>query len=228
MESPIITRTWQRPTTTHLDGNLVQLTRLDADADSHELFAASHGTPDNEIIWHYMFNGPFASHEAMHSWLHSVQPKQDPLFYTIHSRDLGARVGQAAIMNIVPDMGRAELGSIWYGREVHKTRVNTESIFLLLRYLFDELGYRRVEWKCDNRNEDSKRAALRLGFSFEGLFRQHMVIKNQNRDTAWFAMLDGEWPDVKANFERYFGSNDVSLTTLNKPIVERGASVVSA
>ncbi len=220
-----ITRTWQPPTITQLEGQLVRLTRLDAETDCQQLYDASHGTPDNEIIWRYMFNGPFASQQAMRDWLRSAQPKQDPLFYTIYSRDLGVRVGQAAIMNIVPDMGRAELGSIWYGRAVHKTRVNTESIFLLLRYLFDGLGYRRVEWKCDNRNEPSKRAALRLGFSFEGLFRQHMVIKNQNRDTAWFAMLDGEWPVVKANFERYFASNDLSLTALNKPIVERGASV---
>jgi RimJ/RimL family protein N-acetyltransferase len=94
--------------------------------------------------------------------------------------------------------------------------VNTEVTFLFLRYLFDDLGYRRVEWKCDNRNEASKQAALRLGFQYEGLFRKHMIVKGQNRDTAWFSIVDDEWPGVKANFEAYFGTPGLSLRALNR------------
>ena len=99
---------------------------------------------------------------------------------------------------------------------VQRTKVNTEVTFLFLRYLFDDLHYRRVEWKCDNLNERSKRAALRLGFNYEGLFRKHMVVKGKNRDTAWFAMLDEEWPHVKANFETYLSNDGLSLTKLNQ------------
>jgi RimJ/RimL family protein N-acetyltransferase len=225
MMKELIQRTWERPDKTSLDGHIVKLTRLDVEADADELFASSHGHADDELVWRYMSNGPFANRDAMRDWLRSVEASRDPLFYTVHNLATGARVGQVSILNIMPEMGRAELGNIWYDRAAQRTRVNTESIFLLLRYLFDDLGYRRVEWKCNALNEPSRRAALRLGFSFEGLFRQHMVIKGRNRDTAWFAMMDSEWPTVKANFARFFAADDVSLAALNQPIVERGATV---
>ena len=227
MTIDLIQRTWQRPDTLALHGNIVRLTRLDAAADADELFAASHGHADDENVWRYMSNGPFTSCDAMRDWLRSVEASRDPLFYTVHNLATAKRVGQVSILNIVSDMGRAELGNIWYGRAAQKTRVNTETIFLLLGYLFDDLGYRRVEWKCNALNEPSRRAALRLGFSFEGIFRQHMVIKGRNRDTTWFAMMDSEWLQVKANFARFFAAEDVSLAALNKPIVERGATVRS-
>lgn len=107
------------------------------------------------------------------------------------------------IMSIVPEFGRAELGHIWYDVDVHRSRVNTESTFLLLTYLFDTLGYRRVEWKCDNRNAASKAAAQRLGFRYEGTFRKHMIVKHHNRDTTWFSITDDEWPAQRQRFEHY-------------------------
>lgn len=223
--SGLIQRTWQRPAWQTLTGQHVSLTRLQTDADASQLFACSHGMPESDWLWRYMSKGPFANETAMRAWLQTVESSQDPLFYTVCLAGDGARVGQVSIMNIVPDMGRAELGNIWYAPAVQKSRVNTEAIYLCLRGLFDELGYRRVEWKCNALNAESRRAALRLGFSFEGIFRQHMVIKGVNRDTAWFGMMDHEWPTVKRNFERYFTASDLSLAALNKPIIERGSTV---
>lgn len=216
---------WQRPAWQMLTGQHVSLTRLQADADAPQLFACSHGAPESDQLWRYMSKGPFADETAMRDWLRTVEPSQDPLFYTVRTVADGARVGQVSILNIVSDMGRAELGNIWYAPAAQKTRVNTEAIYLLLRGLFDELGYRRVEWECNALNAQSRRAALRLGFSFEGIFRQHMVIKGRNRDTAWFAMMDHEWPSIKRNFERYFAATDLSLAALNQPIIERGSTV---
>jgi len=121
-----------------------------------------------------------------------------------------------AILRLAPEHGCAELGHIWYGLSAQRTAVNTEAVFLLLRHLFDDLRYRRVEWKCDALNVRSRAAALRLGFQFEGVFRQHMVVKGQNRDTAWFAMLDGNWPARKRNFEQWVAAEGgLSLSALN-------------
>jgi RimJ/RimL family protein N-acetyltransferase len=122
-----------------------------------------------------------------------------------------------SIMSMAPEMGRAELGHIWYAPEVQRTKVNTEAVFLLLSYLLGELHYRRAEWKCDARNERSRKAALRLGFQFEGVFRQHMVVKGENRDTAWFSLLDGEWPRVSTNMRCWlYEDNSLSLSVLNE------------
>jgi RimJ/RimL family protein N-acetyltransferase len=112
------------------------------------------------------------------------------------------------------------LGHIWYSPLAQKTMVNTETTFLLLRYLFDELGYRRVEWKCDNANAESKRAARRMGFRPESVFRKHMIVKGKNRDTAWFALIDDDWPAIRANFEAYLSTPGLSLTELNRSLVE--------
>jgi RimJ/RimL family protein N-acetyltransferase len=152
----------------------------------------------------------------MQLWLQTLERSADPIVLTVFSTEHSARVGMISIMNIVPEHGRAELGSIWYTPSAQKTRINTETIFLLLKYLFDDLHYRRVEWKCNNENLPSKRAAERLGFQYEGIFRQHMVIKDRSRDTAWFAMIDKEWPAVRANFEAYLNAQNLSLTELNK------------
>lgn len=132
------------------------------------------------------------------------------------SHELQAPVGSLALLNIARPNGCAEIGLVWYSPVAQRSKVNTESVFLLLRHLFDDLNYRRVEWKCNDLNEPSKRAALRLGFQFEGLFRQHQVIKDESRDSAWFAMLDNEWPQRKANFERWlYEENSPSLSELN-------------
>jgi RimJ/RimL family protein N-acetyltransferase len=135
-------------------------------------------------------------------------------------------IGIVSYLNIVPVMRRLELGNIWYTPQVQRTKVNTESIYLMLCETFDRLHYRRAEWKCDALNARSRAAAQRLGFSFEGVFRQHMIVRNRNRDTAWFAMTDEDWPLIKANMERwlYGPEKSLSLRSLNASLLR---SVVS-
>jgi RimJ/RimL family protein N-acetyltransferase len=208
--------TWPAPTIPHLTGQHVSILRVNPDADVDDLYAMSHGSAEYEALWTYLSPSPFLNEEAMRDWLTSIKDSQDPLYYTVTSTALQRKVGMISIMSSVPAMGRAELGNIWYSPLVQKTRINTEVTYLCLRYLFDDLRYRRVEWKCNNLNEPSKRAALRMGFQYEGLFRQHMIVKGLNRDTAWFSIIDSEWLTVKANFETYLSSEVVSLTELNR------------
>ena len=137
------------------------------------------------------------------------------------SKELNQRVGMMSILNVIEPMRTLELGNIWYSSIVHHTKVNTEVVYLLLSEIFDRLKYRRVEWKCDALNARSRAAALRLGFSFEGIFRQHFIVKNRNRDTAWFAMIDKDWSDIKINMEKwlYASESDSSLSGLNKRLL---------
>ena len=207
---------WPLPERRVFAGEFVTLAPLEAGRDAAALFACSHGTPEIEALWRYLPYGPFASEAALREWMAAHEADDATLFFTVNSRLLERPVGVISILSVIPHHGRAELGHIWYTPAVQRTKVNTESVYLLLCYLFDELHYRRAEWKCNNRNEASKRAARRLGFQYEGLFRQHQVVKGENRDTAWFSMLDSEWPRRKANFERWLYQDDaISLTELN-------------
>jgi len=142
----------------------------------------------------------------------------DPLYMTVRDAGDGKPLGMISFLNIQLDHRTIELGNIWYVPAAHRSVVNTETVYLLLKECFDELGYRRVEWKCDNLNERSMLAAERLGFTFEGTFRQHFIVKGRNRDTAWYAMLDSEWPRIKKNFEQFLYDSDCekSLRELNK------------
>jgi RimJ/RimL family protein N-acetyltransferase len=207
---------WPAPSRESREGRHVRLTPLCADDDAAGLYQAGHEPAEAREIWRYLGYGPFADEAAFREWLRSVQGVADPIFFTVTHRQSGRRVGMISILRITPQHGTAELGHIWYGLAAQRTPVNTESVFLLLRHLFDDLGYRRVEWKCDADNARSRAAALRLGFQFEGVFRQHMVVKGRNRDTAWFAMLDSDWPARKANFERWLAEDGrLSLSGLN-------------
>lgn len=216
MPEELVSGSWSRPSVASFQGQHVTVSRLNPDADIDGLYDVSHRTEEFKRLWTYMGYGPFPDRDAMHTWLTSVADSRDPLFYSVYSRDLRRKAGMISILNIVPDMGRAELGHIWYSPLSQKSRVNTEVTFLFLRYLFDTLHYRRVEWKCDNQNEASKRAALRMGFQYEGMFRKHMIVKGRNRDTAWFSILDEEWPALKSNFERYLTTPGLSLTEMNR------------
>jgi len=165
----------QHPAIERLEGKHVLARRVDARRDCDDLYELTHGREEEEAVWHYMTYGPFASKAEMFDWLSRLAERSDPLFFTIFSKGHQRSVGMYAIMNISTEHGRAELGNIWYARLAQKTIVNTEATFLFLSYVFDDLRYRRVEWKCDNRNDASKYAALRLGFAYEGLSRQHMA-----------------------------------------------------
>lgn len=139
----------------------------------------------------------------MRRWIEAAATRDDPLFFAVVDRASGRAGGRQALMRVTPEHGVIEIGHILWGPAIGRTRIATDAFYLAARYVFDELGYRRLEWKCDDRNAPSKAAALRFGFRFEGVFRQHMWVKGASRDTAWFAMLDCEWPGRRAAFERW-------------------------
>ena len=192
-----------RPPGRHrLQGRYVALEPVDPGAHTEALWRVAHdGSPAADEVWTYMPYGPFADAAEMGAWLGAMDGSDDPLFLAILRPE--GPCGMAAFMNVDLTMRHLELGNIWYGPSAQRTEANTEVTFLMLEEAFERLGHRRVEWKCDALNARSRAAALRLGFTFEGLFRQHMVIKGRNRDTAWFAMLDHEWPAARAAFERW-------------------------
>ena len=215
--NPLEGRTWVRPVARIFAGRYISLLPLNVERDYRQLYEAGHRTPQHEALWQFLWQGPFPDATTMRAWLQGAEKGHDPIFFTVAGNPEERKIGMIAIMSIVPEMGRAELGHIWYAPEVQRTKVNTEAVFLLLDYLLSELRYRRVEWKCDARNERSRNAALRLGFAFEGIFRQHMIVKGKNRDTAWFSLLDAEWERIRANMKRWLYEDDrVSLARLNQ------------
>jgi len=185
------------------------------------LFAASHdGSDEAARMWTYLAYGPWSDEASMREWLEPLPASEDPLFLAVIDHPTGDPVGIVTLMSVDPAMRHLELGNIWYVPRAQRTRANTESVYLMLREAFDELGNRRVEWKCDALNARSRAAAERLGFTFEGIFRQHMIIKGRNRDTAWYAMLDHEWPAIRANFERWLAEDPPpSLRELNAALL---------
>lgn len=190
------------PERRHLEGRYVALEPILPAAHAEDLWRAAHDGGDEAIaLWTYMPYGPFRDAAEMRAWLAEVASSDDPLFMSVIGHD--GPVGMASFMNADLAMRRVELGHIWYAPSGQRTEANTETAYLMLREAFERLGNRRVEWKCDALNDRSRAAAIRLGFSFEGVFRQHMIVKDRNRDTAWFSMLDGEWPSAREAFERW-------------------------
>jgi RimJ/RimL family protein N-acetyltransferase len=184
-----------------LEGQYCRLEPLDPVQHGDQLFAASMA-PGAEDRFRYLFDSP-QDRAAFDGWLTRAAMSEDPMFYGVIDMSSQRCEGRQALMRITPEHGVIEIGSILWGPAIARTRVATEALFLFARYAFEELGYRRFEWKCDSRNEPSKRAALRFGFTYEGAFRQHMVLKGQNRDTAWFAMVDIDWPSIRSAFEQW-------------------------
>lgn len=198
-------------------GKFVTLTPFELEADAAELFMVGNPGAEAPALWEFMPAGPFADEAAFTTWARQWQATPATIPFTVRLAETGARVGMISIMRIEARHGVAEHGCIWYTPSVQRTPVNTEANFLLLRHLFDDLNYRRVEWKCDARNTPSRAAALRLGFTFEGIFRQHLIVKGRNRDTAWFSIIDEEWPTRRANFERWlYTADSPSLSALNQ------------
>jgi len=190
------------PAPIELHGRHVALRPIDPARDAPALFEASHGSAEKESVWRYMLSGPYASAEAMRQhYVEKFGKQRDPLGFTVFRLSDARAIGMTALMATNTEHGRTEIGHVWFGIEAQRSAANTESQYLLLRHVFEDLGYRRVEWKCDGRNERSRAAALRLGFSFEGRFRHHMKVRGQNRDTEWFAIVDSEWPERRAHLE---------------------------
>ena len=195
------------PTTTLLEGRFIRLERLDPARHGDDLFNALEGPGADPKLWDFLPYGPFPERHVFNDWLNNHAASSDPYFFSIIDRASGQVQGMLSLMSIVPAHGRIEIGHVTFGAPMQRSPKSTEAVYLLAKHSFD-LGYRRLEWKCNNGNARSKYAAERLGFSFEGVFRQHMVVKGQNRDTAWYSILDGEWPKVGAGFEAWLSETN--------------------
>jgi RimJ/RimL family protein N-acetyltransferase len=190
-----------RPARVALEGRYCRLEPLDPKRHGDDLFAASMA-PGAEDRFRFLFESP-QERAGFDAWMQRAAAADDPFCYAVIDAATGRAEGRQSLMRITPEHGVIEIGGILWGPAIARTRVATEALFVFARHAFDTLGYRRFEWKCNNRNEPSKRAAHRFGFKFEGIFRQHMVIKGENRDTAWFSMVDAEWPSIRAGYERW-------------------------
>jgi RimJ/RimL family protein N-acetyltransferase len=193
----------KRPVRTELRGPHVLLRPLDAAADAEPLYAVSHPPEGDPAIWDYLFEGPFESAEELRELLAQAEASEDPLFFTLVGLPEERPLGMASYLRIEPEHGSIEIGNIWFGTPLRRTTAATEAIYLLARHAFDELGYRRLEWKCNALNASSRRAAERFGFTFEGVFRKHLVVRGRNRDTAWYSIVDDEWAAIRAGFEAW-------------------------
>ena len=208
-----------RPGPVTLTGRFGTVERLDPARHGATMWEAMRG---HDGLWSYNPFGPFKDTAVFAAWLAEREKVADPYYYSIVD-PVGRAIGMATLMEIRPAMRVIEVGHICYTPSLQRTPLATEAIYLLARYIFEQLGYRRFEWKCNVLNAPSYRAAQRYGFVYEGLFRQHMVVKGRNRDTAWFSMLDSEWPARKVAFERWLapdnfdkdGRQRTSLAALN-------------
>jgi RimJ/RimL family protein N-acetyltransferase len=190
------------PPRTAMAGRFCRVELLDPERHAEELFVANAEDAGGRN-WTYLPYGPFPVFADYRRWLDGVAAADDPLVHAILDAGSGRAVGVASLMRMAPAVGSIEVGGINYSPRLQRRPAATEAMYLLMRRAFDELGYRRYEWKCDALNAASKAAALRLGFRYEGCFRQATVYKGRNRDTLWFSILDGEWPALRRAFERW-------------------------
>ena len=208
-----------------IEGKLVNLKPLIASAFSEELFI-SNAIDKEGINWAYLPYGPFDSQVDYAKWIKSFEEGDDPIFFAVISKKLKKAIGIASFLRINPTKGLIEVGHINYSPLLQKTTEATEAMFLMMKWVFDN-GYRRYEWKCNALNLKSRRAAQRLGFSYEGVFRQMTISKGRNRDTAWFAIIDKEWAEIERCFDQFLsesnfdnnGKSKVSLTSLTKTLL---------
>jgi RimJ/RimL family protein N-acetyltransferase len=206
----------QRPVPGELAGRFVTLRPVRL-SDAEALFEASR----DPAIWTYLMYGPFADVAEMRARLEEIEGLADQQFFVV-VRD-GMAEGIASYLRIEPEHGSIEIGDIWFGTPLQRTTAGTEAIFLLARHAFDDLGYRRLEWRCNALNEKSRRAAERFGFTFEGIFRKHMVVKGRSRDTAWYSITDDEWPVIRRAFEVWLAPDNFDEQgAQRRPLQTRG------
>lgn len=209
-----------------LQGRFCRVEPLAVAQHAADLYAAN--ALDNGRMWTYMGYGPFADLDSYTAWMARVCPGPDPLFYAIIDLTMGKAVGVASYLRLDPANGVIEVGHIAYSPLLQRTPAATEAMYLLMQQVF-ALGYRRYEWKCDSLNAPSRAAAQRLGFSYEGIFRQAVIYKGRNRDTAWYAIIDKDWPALQAAFTQWLaptnfddqGQQRISLSALTRPLLVR-------
>lgn len=204
-----------------IEGRYCRLEALDPQRHAADLYAAYSQAPD-ERDWTYLSTGPFADAAAYRAYAERAALSSDPLHYVVIERKSGNAVGTLALMRIDPANGVIEVGFVTFSPLLKRTPISSEAQYLLMKHVFDELGYRRYEWKCDSLNAPSRQAAARLGFQFEGIFRQAVVYKGRSRDTAWFSIIDSDWPPLRTAFEAWLapenfdadGQQRLSLTQI--------------
>jgi RimJ/RimL family protein N-acetyltransferase len=219
----------QRPPRTAMTGRFCRLEPLDVERHAADLHAANSLDRDGRM-WTYLFSGPFESEAEFRAWLQPRQESDDPLFFAVVDLATGRATGLASYLRIDPPNGVIEVGNIAFSPLLQRTPAATEAMYLMMQRAFG-LGYRRYEWKCNALNAPSRRAAVRLGFRFEGIFRQAIIVKGRNRDTAWYSIVDGEWPSLAAAFEQWLapgnfdatGCQRTSLSHLTAPRMQQSA-----
>ncbi len=223
------------PSRTPMQGRYVELVPQDGSKHAADLFAAGHETEESLRIWDYLTYGPWASVEDYRATMRAQSADFNTIFYAIRPLDSYRFEGQSSYLDINPAMGVIEIGNIWFGPNLARTRAATEALYLMIRHAMDDLKYRRLHWRCNSLNDKSRQSARRLGFRFEGVFYNHMIFKGKNRDTAWYSILDDEWPEVRkileiwldeSNFDKQ-GNAKSSLFEImsDRSPSQRGASV---
>jgi RimJ/RimL family protein N-acetyltransferase len=202
-----------------LQGRSVALVPLRAGEHAAPLYASFRDSDPEGRLWTYMGYGPFSDLSEFRDWLEEQEASDDPLFYAIIPAETGAPAGMASFMRMDLRNGVAEIGNIWFSPRLQKSRASSEAIFLMMRHVLETRGCRRLEWKCNALNAASRRAAERYGFAFEGIFRNHLIVKGRNRDTAWYSIIDTEWPRLNEAFESWlddgnFGPDGTQITSL--------------
>lgn len=196
-----------RPAREVMEGRLCRLEPLSAEAHGDDLWQANSADTDGRM-WDYMANGPYAEFAEYAEWLAGAEKSDDPLFFAIRDLASNKTLGVASLMRMDPPNGVIEVGNIAYSPALQGAPVATEAMYLMMACVFDQLGYRRYEWKCNAFNAPSRRAAQRLGFSYEGVFRNHMVVKGRSRNTAWFGITDADWPAIKTAFQTWLAPDN--------------------
>lgn len=208
-----------KPRTGPMDGRFVRLEKLDPARHADGLFDAS-AQPDGDERFRWLPNVAPTDRDVFRNWMEQSAASEDPLFFAVIDKASGKVAGRQAFMRIDADNGVAEIGHIYWGPLVSRKPAATEALFLFAHHIFDDLGYRRFEWKCDNENLPSKRAAHRFGFQHEGVFHQHLIVKGRNRDTAWFAMLDKDWTKLRPAYEAWLAPENFDAEGVQRKMLE--------
>jgi RimJ/RimL family protein N-acetyltransferase len=196
----------ERPGRVALRGRFVSLEPFES-RHVEPLFQAAEGDGADPVMWRYLNNGPFGDIAPFRTWVEANMASEDPLYYAVVPEG-GKASGQTTFMRMDPVNGVIEIGHIWFGGSIQRSPATTEAIYLMAVHAFDTLGYRRLEWKCHARNQRSRRAAERFGFTYEGTFRNHVITRDRNRDTAWYSIIAEEWPTIRSAFEAWLSPDN--------------------
>jgi RimJ/RimL family protein N-acetyltransferase len=199
-----------------LEGSRIILEPQNALTHAKALYECSHRDEIALKIWDYLAYGPWSSETAYFETIRNQSASLDPVFYAIRDKKNDSVCGQASLMDIHPQNGVIEVGHIWFAPSIQRTSAATEALYLMIKHAMDDLGYRRMQWRCNSLNEGSRAAARRLGFRFEGIFYNHLIFKGKNRDTAWYSILDDEWPEVKRIMESWLDASNFDENGMEK------------